>query len=443
MKTIKTLLLSASVLAIGLSTGGINNQAQAAQGSSKYVKNVDIDFPGFAAVVNVKNVSANKLLSSLDLNVQENKLDFEVGGLIECKGNNLNVVATQASFGPVSISGTGLNANSTLHQASIALSEDLDDNGIVEYTAPSIFSVPLNKINNGHPALRVDPLAELEKARQAFNGSDLEFYQQDREIVLQRPLSVSGACRKKNNPNKVSSGYETKNHVIQIKYKGDPNLTEKPVVKLSAQLANNPNQIQQNPDLPFQLNKAEFMPNLPHYTGKCLPAQNPKIRINFQESGGKKGLMDLRVKAVSNQYADYGYYFETQGIINDPKNNSHLDFSFPLKEMLSQDKYSWMVTLSNKTYNHNMRVEVRHKNLEGGNWGQWKQYDTAVFKHRCVPQLNDKLIGRDNGSVGGYSNGQVPITAKPILGTKPKLVPINKFKVQPVPAPKPKRAPVN
>jgi hypothetical protein len=298
-----------------------------------------------------------------------------------------------------------------------------------------MFSVPLNKIKNGHPALRVDPLEELEKVRQAFNGSDVDFYKQDREIVLQRPISLGAVCGKLKKTDQRSVGFETKNATIKIKYQGDPSINDKPV--LNAQLTNNnmPNQVQQNPDLPFQLNDIEFQSNMPNYVGKCLPDQNPKIRVNFNVAGGKQGLVDLRIKEEGNQYADYGNFFETSGIVKDPKNAGHLDFSFPLKEMLSQDKYAFMMQLNNQTYSHNMVIEARFKNFDSSNeWSQWKEYDNAVFKHRCTPQV---IPQGQNGGMGGYNNGGN--TPPPINGTiravptSPK--PIDKIKAQKTPEP--------
>ena len=405
----KTSALKMSAVAIGLTIGSINTGYAFSQGSSQYVENVDISLPGMAAVITIENTSANKHVNAINLQVKESKMDFEVGGHIKCDGSNMEALATLVFYGPVSISGAGINDSATLHKSDINISEAVN-NDPVEYVPPSIFSVPLNKVKNGHPALRVDALEELNKKLQAHiqgGGTALEFYQQDQDIVLKRPLSVSGACRKQNNPYKASSGYETKNHTIQIKYKGDPAINEKPVINAQLGQANLPNQVQQNPNLPFQLNDVQFQPNLPNYVGKCLPDQNPNIRMNFTIAGGKQGIIDLRVKAVSNQYADYGHYFVTSGIVKKPENGGgHLDFSFPLKEMLSQQKYSWMMTLNNKTYNHNMQIEARYKNFDGSNeWSNWQQYDHAVYKHRCTPQLNGQLGQGNNGGIGGYNDG--------------------------------------
>lgn len=157
-------------------------------------------------------------------------------------------------------------------------------------------------------------------------------------------------------------------------------------------------------NLPYRLDKADFQPNMPDYTGRCVPDTNPKIRINFQSSGSEQGLIDLRVAAVSNTYGAHPHYFETSGIGNNPGGGSHVDFYFPLKEMLAQDKYSYMKE-PNKTWNHNMRIEARYKNSHNGTWSEYKNFDTAVFKHRCTPSVAVPI-----GQQGGlkFNNGEQP-----------------------------------
>jgi hypothetical protein len=409
MKPIKALVLSASVLALGLPT--VISSAYAAQGTSEYVQNIDLGLPGMASIIHIENKSADKVLSSLNLDVKTNTLEFETRGSIVCKGSNVVHIGSNIHFGPVNITNGGqhINASSTLHSDTIDVSVLDSDNPIAE-SSPDLYTVPLHSVKNGHPALRVNPLEELEKARQAFNGSDLAFYQQDQEIVIKRPLSLTGACGKKNNPNKVSVGYHTREHVIQIKYKGDHTLTELPVVKVNPNLNQGgglPNQVQQNQNLPFQLNNVTFQPNIPHHMDKCIPDQDPKIRMNFSISGGKQGIIDLRVVPVSNTYAINGTYFETQGIVKSPKQSDggYLDFSFPLKNMLNEEQWSYMAISNNKTWSHNMRIEARFKNSDDSNeWSQWKEFDGTVFKHKCTPLLNEQLQGGNNGSIKGYDD---------------------------------------
>jgi hypothetical protein len=438
MKPIKMLVLGASVLAFGMSVVSVGNQAYAGlSGTSEYVKDVDLDFSGAMPVINITNTSANKHVNSVNPTVQNNSINIEIDGFVECKSaNNVDFLGAWAYFGGVGIGGFGqLATQGTLHDEKIDVAYKTKDD-IAEATE-DMFTIPLNKIKNGHPALRVDPLEELEKARQAFNGSDTDFYKQDREIILQRPISLGTVCGKLKNTDKRSVGFETKHTGIKIKYKGDPAVNDKPV--LNAQLANNmPNQI--NNDLPIRLDKAEFQPNIPHYTGKCVPDENRQIQIDLQFSGNGGGYMDLRVQSVSNTYADYGPYYNFQAIPVNAQASKKINFSFPIKTMLEQEKYSYMAISNSKTYNHNMKIEARYKPKEGGNWSQWKDYDTAVFKHRCTPQLNGQLVGGNIGGIGGYDNGaETPKLKIKRSGVNTDPAPINTIKSMPV-NPKPARA---
>lgn len=426
MKPVKILVLS--TLAIGLGALGVSNQAYADySGTSEYVKSVNVDFPGLAAVITVKNTSANKHVNAVKLEAQESKLDFLLDGLVECKKQNKVVFGrADAYFGIVGIGGLGdINITSTLFNEQVNVAYTEKGNDIAEATQDT-FSVPLNKLKNGHPAVRVDALAEIDKKLQAYvqgGGKAVDFYKQDHDIVLQRPISLVGMCGK---PANHTYGFKTKNHTVQIKYVGDPEINDKPI--LNAQLGNVPNQIKN--DLPIKLDKAEFQPNIPHYFGQCLPENNQKIQINLQFSGNGAGYMDLRVMPVSNTYADYGTYYKFENIPVNAQATKKIDFSFPLKTMLQQDKYSYMAISNNKTWNHNMKIQGRYKSKEeGSQWSQWKDYDTAIFKHRCIPQVGVQMGG--NGGKIGYDNG-----------TADKLKVKGTLKMAPEDKPKRKTSPV-
>ena len=85
-----------------------------------------------------------------------------------------------------------------------------------------------------------------------------------------------------------------------------------------------------------------------------------------------------------------------------------------------------------------MQLEARYK-PKTGNWSEWTKYDTAVYKHRCTPQLNGQIGG--SGQVGGFQDGNGgggsptldKIQAKPARAPLGKAAPVE-------PAPKPKRA---
>lgn len=87
--------------------------------------------------------------------------------------------------------------------------------------------MPLAKVKNGGDSTKVDPVAEINKKLQVHlqnGGKAVDFYRNDQEIVLQRPISLAGICGN-NSDNTV--GFRTKNHTIQIKYKGDSKVFEK------------------------------------------------------------------------------------------------------------------------------------------------------------------------------------------------------------------------
>ena len=388
-------------LSLGLLASSLPALAEQSAGS-KFVDNVALEFPGMAAVIHVKNTSGNKHVDFVNLVAQESKMDFKFSGTVYCDpGTNVQFKGAHVYFGNVALGGFGqLSTTGTLHTETASVASLEKKNDIIEYTEDT-FSVPLNKVKNGAASLVVDPIAEINKKLQAHlqgGGKAVDFYRNDQEIVLQRPISLSGIC---GNNSENTVGFRTKNHTIQIKYEGDSKVFQ--VAKLNAQLVNQPANQNINNNLPYKLDKADFQANIPDYVGQCMPDSNPKIRINLQGSGSEQGQIDLRVAAVSNVYAAYGNYFETSGIINNPANGSaHVDFYFPLKEMLANDKYSYMTQANNKTWNHNMRVEARYKNLQNGTWSEWKNFDSATFKHRCTPGVNP---GVNNGGIQ-YNNQQ-------------------------------------
>lgn len=421
---------------LALSLFGSCNLALASSASSKYVDKVALTFTGMAVQIHVENQSANKHLSKVNLKTKNSSMSFDYSGHVECNpGIGRRFKGAYITFGNVSLSGEGINDTSGAYTLSTDVAHTIKKSDIAEST-PKTFVVPLSKVKNVAASLRVDPIAEVNKKLQqhlAGGGNAVDFYRQDHTIVLQRPISLSALC---GTNSKSSGGYETKNHVIQIEYKGDSKVYDKAVI--NASLANQlPNQVTN--DLPFKLDKAQFQANMPNYVGKCIPNQNPKLRINFQVSGSETGLMDLRVVAVSNQYAAYGNYFATEGIVNNPKNGGgHLDFRFPLKEMLSQNQYSWMAIADNQTHSHNMRIEARYKNMQNGTWSAFKPFGTAVFKHRCTPQVNPAIDNQNKINSFGKQPDQQNLNVK--KATPPRAEPKPKRAATPAPESKPQRS---
>ncbi|NCC23351.1 MAG: hypothetical protein EOM26_12970 [Alphaproteobacteria bacterium] len=421
MNFTKTLLLGAGVVTIGIGAG--TGEANANSGFGPQVERVDLSMKdGIHIDVLLKNVSNNKHVNAVNIQPASGTMDLNLDGFVKCaKDKSTDFIGSKAYFGTVSLQNGQIVENGVLFR-------DDYDPGFTEWEGigngqwvnesgnHDPFVVPLAAIKNGHPAVRFDPVAELEKKLQQHLGqgkSKAEFYQKEQMIAVQRPISLSGTCRgaaKSDGPgsqastgNAVSSGYRTIMANLTIRYEGDPAVNETPVVH--AQMANNPNQIGNN--FPFKLDKADFQPNIPHYNGKCPPDQNPKIRVNFQTSGSTQGLIDLKVMSENSPYGEYGSYFETSGIVNNPAQGAkHIDFSFPLKEMLAQDKYAFMSQPGGQTQ-HNMRIKARTKPFQGGEWSEWKDFDTAMYFHGCKPQVNVNVggiggkMGFDNGGQGG------------------------------------------
>ena len=433
MNTLKRTLLSVCIISLGLTSGQLFAGASA---TSKYVKDVRVALVGMAATVTVTNTSAAKHVNSVKLGVAENAMKFDLAGTVICNpGIHVKKFGAYASFGNVTLSGGNLNTTATAHTDPISVGFSEKNKDVIEYT-PVTFTVPLSKVKNATPSLRVDPIAELNKKLQQYiqsGGKAVDFYRNDQTVVLQRPITVSGIC---GNNSKRSGGYETKQHVVQINYVGDSKVYEaklnsnlvghtpntikpKPVPKLNPVLVGNlPGDV--NTKLPFKLESVEFQSNIPHYAGKCLPIKNPKIRMNFKVSGSEIGLIDLRVKSVSNTYVSYGNYFKTSNMVRNPKHGaSHLDFQFPLKEMLAQHKYSYMAGASNKSYNHNMLIEARYKNMNNGEWSDYKTFGGAVFKHRCQASLNPQLGSGNNGMKGYQEKPGIQIKKLPVMAPKP------------------------
>ncbi|WP_169568255.1 hypothetical protein [Sneathiella limimaris] len=441
MKTTSLLKASAFLFATGFGLAGLGGGAEAASGTSKFVKDVTLTFTGQAAQITIKNEATKKHINFLNPQVQESKLYFDISGNATCKkGSSINGVGAYMFFGTVSINGDKLNSFNTLHKQGSMNIAWHDGDKVVEAQYDT-YEVPLSKVKQGHPALRVDAVEELKKKAQAYvqgGGTLVDFYRQDQHLVLQRPLSLAAVCRKYTNQ-EGSFGYDTKLHTIQITYKGDPEITDK--AQLNPQLVSNlgGNGGKQAPEVPFKLTAADFMANIPHHNGKCLPSQNPMLRVNMKATGSELGAVHLVVYSHSNTYSNYGNYYEASGIVYNPEvGDAHVDFSFPLKDMLSQDKYSYMAIHDGKTYHHNMRIKARWKTLPDGEWGAFQEFDTGTFKHTCKPQVAVPLGGQ-GGKLGyGEQGGSPKLDKAPTEPSEPKL-PKKRAPAEPV-DPAPKRA---
>ena len=402
---------------------------QVGHGTSDMVRSIQLELPS-EAVITVRNMAAQKHVNSVQLETVGNSVDFTYSGGLKCKNKKKVLLSSvDVYYGPLSFAANkALNTALTKHSQTASVA--VEENGIAESTPPDNFSVPLSKISSGSPVIALNPVAEIQKKFNAHvqgGGSAEEFYQNDQEVVVKRPLSLGGTCAKAGIYNDYSlknheSGFDVEMASIRIRYEGDPEVTGKPL--LNAQIPQGgglPNAYDNTDpvDQPFKLETADFIA-VQNYTGKCIPDSNPKINITFQASGDMKGIVDLYVVAESNTYNDTNMEYATiGGIANDPgKGPGSVSFYFPLREILQYEDLAYLGQ-PNKTISHNMRIKGRYRNQGlGETMSELQDFGTAVFKHRCIPQVN-AVINQGNG-IQGYDNSGTGET------TKLKVLPIQK-----------------
>tara|TARA_R110000850_G_scaffold85615_1_gene184454 strand:+ start:40177 stop:41520 length:1344 start_codon:yes stop_codon:yes gene_type:complete len=360
----------------------------------------------YTHAVVLKNTAASKQLDALQLQPETSHVSVDAYGLVSCAADNdVEFDRARAYFGPVSLFLDSVQSPQTLFDAAYQPSHTTGKGNkrLTEAGNPGPFNIPLSAIKQGHPAVRFNPVEELNKKLQQHlnqGGSEIDFYRQDHYITVDRTLSLAGWCKDTSNntsrPAAVSIPLE-----MTVIYQGDPALIAP--VKLSAQLASTPMPDQVNQDLPFALNAATFQPNMPHYIGRCAPESDPVIRINY--SGNGKGLIRFMVEDNGNPV--YGSsHIAYDSALN---HNAHLDFSYPLVAKLAQESNSGWDTL-NQTFSHPLSIKASIKDEQSNTWSEWKTYGNANWNHRCVPQVTVKPAG----GMGGFLNGQQP--AQPVPG---------------------------
>lgn len=433
MNTLKKIALSASVLTLGTGFVSLAADVEAAvSGNSEYVQNVNLDFPGYAAVINVRNVSGNKLASAVKLEAQETDIEIDTETTTHCaKDKKIGGGGTRIYFGPVSMKASGyVDISKTLHSApnggSYKSWYGATKGWMLQGDSSGKYNAPLASLKNGPASLRLDPIEAINKLLQVHlldGGTKAEFFKKDHQVIVKRPISGVGFCKKGNSK---KAGFETKDFTIQIRYKADPAVYDTP--QLNAALGQQNNQ-QIDSNSPFKIEGFEFQQNIPAYVGKCAPQQGPKIRLNFQVSDKGKGKIWLRVKPGSNAYVGYPLYFAQGPIVHEAaQGNGQLDFEFPLKDILTKAQYAYMKTPTNKTHQHNMIIQARYKGENDDQASVWKDYDTAVFKHRCTG--NAFVGGKSSFANGGGNPGPKPLHAKPTAKPIPE-------KPNPIPGPTP------
>lgn len=416
-KTINKIMLGASVLAISLCAVQVPS-AHANPEYSEYVERIDLA-PGGGINMHVilRNTSANKHVSSVKIEPKSSTMQIPLEGHVKCeKDKDTNFSEAKAYWGPVDLFVDTITDTGALYSASYNAS-NTTWNGvsggkwITESGNDQPFSVPLSSIKQGSPAVRLDPVEELNKklATHLNQGKDkADFYKHDQFMTVNRVVSLAGWCRKTISFSQAVSkaGYRSIPVQVNIKYEGDPAVNDTPV--LNAKLNGNlPNQINQN--MPFKLAEATFQPNMPHYIGKCAPDQDPMIRVNYKGGGGKG---KIRFSIEDNTSPVFG----TQDIQYDSANGTaHLDFAYPLKaKLVANPAYNEV----NKTFTHPLKVRAKVMDEKANTWGPWQDFGSAEWKHRCTPKVNVQLGGQIGGQGGKFQNNGNNPPASPQLNLK-------------------------
>jgi len=417
VKTIKTFAFNASILALALGVTSQTAQANPNNQNSEYIDNITLTPSGgiYPNMVVLRNSATNKQIDALNVTLQNSHIDIDMSGSVACqKDKEVDYFDSRAFFGPASLFVETVLTPKALYDAPFFPSnkkwEGISGWGVTESGDGQPFSVPLAQIKNGDPAVRFDPIAELNAKLQQHLGSGgtkLDFYKSDHIFTVKRPITLASTCRKYVSPGKTTpkSGYETKMMDLTIKYEGDPNLRK--VGVLNAQLGGNlPQQINQN--LPMQLNSATFQPNMPHHIGQCPAKQDPKIRINYKGSGEGQ----IRFMIYDGSKTVYGSGALSFNSKNSGGNGYH-DFIYPFNALL-KTTIAWKQI--NKTTRHPFKIRAQIKDKDAVTWGSWSNYGQADWNHRCTPTTK---FGTP-GSLGGFKGGNIgnTLTIKPSASSK-------------------------
>lgn len=386
--------------------------------------------------VMLKNVSASKHIDAIQIQAQQTHVAVQLKGHVYCTpSNNVKYETARAYFGPISMFVDSIQSQQALfHGPYHPTFTDGKSPRIAESGNHASFNIPLAQIKQGHPAVRFDPLEELDKRLQqhlAQGGTKLDFYKEKHTISIQRVVSLAGWCKHTSN-NASKPGYASTTIDMTVIYEGDPALTAVGVISQQLGGGNMPDQIAH--DLPFTLNTATFQPNMPHYIGKCAPDSDPVIRINF--SGNGKGVIRFIVEDNGSPV------FGTTGLLYDSaiKPSSHLDFKYPLIAKLAQENSN--LGELNKTYSHPLTIKASfkdQKDINTENWSEWQEFGSANWNHRCIPQVSVSVPG----SKGGYSMGENPTPpSSPAFPSPSRIAPIEaKPSIDSIQMPAPKPTP--
>ncbi len=412
MPSFKTFAMGVSALALGFAA--LTAPAVAGQ-TSDHVYNIQLSQDGISGIVTLQNISANKHVNSVNIQPTKPNVNISMSGWVSCEKppyaytSHLDEKKTKMYYGRLGLAHNQVWVQDVLYEKqykpSYAFWKQKGVSNFSEKVTQSVnqpdFVVPLSEIKNGPADLRFDPIALFNQKLQdhvSGGGDKVAFLRQDHSFSIERPISLGAHCYFTNNGHNTTTGgaWETVMVPLTVMYKGDPAINDTPV--LNAQIAEGtPNQLQAGPS-PFKITSMTFQPNMPHHVGAC-PATT-KIRVNYMGQG--KGELYIRINDGSETIHN------STKIAFDSKNGKqYYDFEIDTPKASKFDL--------NKTVAHNLRVYVRGKDADEQVWpSHYQPKDTAVWKHRCTPQVNPVLSG---GVVGGVKQGG---GASPSPAVKPK-----------------------
>ncbi|WP_169566001.1 hypothetical protein [Sneathiella limimaris] len=281
----KAVSTSVLALAMALSVSG-GAEANSSRSNASQVLDVTLSQPGINFHVRLKNVSKDKHISKVNIQPESDVIKFPLKGLVKCaKDKSTDFIGARAYFGSVKRIGKDVFPINSLYDAkyhpSFSEYTGLVGGWITEGGNADAFEVPLSAVQDGHPALRVDPVALFNEKLQAHmgqGGSKLEFLKKDQIITVNRPISLVGTCREATgfDTSVAGSGYETTSVPVTIFYQGDPNL------KGGLQAAGLNGQY----TAPFQVTEAKVVPHVKDYVGQC--PVDLKFRLSMKAQGAGK-----------------------------------------------------------------------------------------------------------------------------------------------------------
>jgi hypothetical protein len=294
-KTLKTIVTTAALGTAFFMSMQVAT-ANSPRNNAEQVEDVTLSQKGINIHVVLRNKAVDKHVNSVDIQPEKSSMNIPFQGLVKCKkSKKVDFTGARAYFGTVSRSGNSIEKVNSLYDAtyhpSFATWTGLIGGWITEAGNYDPFVVPLNKVKNGHPAVRFDPVALFnEKLQSHINGggSKLDFLKNDQSVTVNRPVSLAGTCREAESYSKSThgSGYITVSMPLTILYKGDANL--------HAAIANNsPNQFASE----FQVSSASVTPFVKDYVGQC------PVYLKFRVAFKTQGVGDVKFRLISEQGA--------------------------------------------------------------------------------------------------------------------------------------------